>query len=215
MSLSASVNFTTSGYTRNDLNSYYNSNSFTENTKSSTVNMTYRIPNSSWSFSATANITQRTQDSTLNVSFPNLTVSMGQIYPFKRKSVVGNERWYEKIQMSYSGRFQNSILTKQDQILKSNLIKDWRNGMYHNIPISATFNVFKYLNLTASFNFTDRMYTNKVMREWDTQQSKIVQDTTYGFYNVFNYYGSLSADTKLYGFYKPWKIFGDMVGVAQ
>ena len=168
MSLSASVNFTTSGYTRNDLNSYYNSNSFTENTKSSTVNMTYRIPNSSWSFSATANITQRTQDSTLNVSFPNLTVSMGQIYPFKRKSVVGNERWYEKIQMSYSGRFQNSILTKQDQILKSNLIKDWRNGMYHNIPISATFNVFKYLNLTASFNFTDRMYTNKVMREWDT-----------------------------------------------
>lgn len=50
MSLSASVNFTTSGYTRNDLNSYYNSNSFTENTKSSTVNMTYRIPNSSWSF---------------------------------------------------------------------------------------------------------------------------------------------------------------------
>ena len=190
MSLSASVNFTTSGYTRNDLNSYYNSNSFTENTKSSTVNMTYRIPNSSWSFSATANITQRTQDSTLNVSFPNLTVSMGQIYPFKRKSVVGNERWYEKIQMSYSGRFQNSILTKQDQILKSNLIKDWRNGMYHNIPISATFNVFKYLNLTASFNFTDRMYTNKVMREWDTQQSKIVQDTTYGFYNVFNYYGS-------------------------
>ena len=136
---------------------------------------------------------------------------MGQIYPFKRKSVVGNERWYEKIQMSYSGRFQNSILTKQDQILKSNLIKDWRNGMYHNIPISATFNVFKYLNLTASFNFTDRMYTNKVMREWDTQQSKIVQDTTYGFYNVFNYYGSLSADTKLYGFYKPWKIFGDKV----
>ena len=211
MSLSASVNFTTSGYTRNDLNSYYNSNSFTENTKSSTVNMTYRIPNSSWSFSATANITQRTQDSTLNVSFPNLTVSMGQIYPFKRKSVVGNERWYEKIQMSYSGRFQNSILTKQDQILKSNLIKDWRNGMYHNIPISATFNVFKYLNLTASFNFTDRMYTNKVMREWDTQQSKIVQDTTYGFYNVLNYYGSLSVDTKLYGFYKPWKIFGDKV----
>ena len=211
MSLSASVNYTTSGYTRNDLNSYYNANSFTENTKSSTVNMTYRIPNSVWSFSATANVTQRTQDSTLNVSFPNLTISMGQVYPFKRKTVVGNERWYEKIQMSYSGRFQNSILTKQDQILKSNLIKDWRNGMYHNIPISATFNVFKYLNLTASFNFTDRMYSNKVMQSWDTQQARVVQDTVYGFYNVYNYYGSLSADTKLYGFYTPWKIFGDKV----
>lgn len=211
MSLSASVNYTTSGYTRNDLNSYYNANAFTENTKSSTVNMTYRVPNSPWSFSATANVTQRTQDSTLNVSFPNLTISMGQVYPFKRKTVVGNERWYERIQLSYSGRFQNSILTKQDQILKSNLIKDWRNGMYHNIPISATFNLFKYLNLTASFNFTDRMYSNKVMQDWDTQQARVVRDTVYGFYNVYNYYGSLSADTKLYGFYTPWKIFGDKV----
>ncbi len=215
MSLSASVNFTTSGYTRNDLNSYYNANTFTENTKSSTVNMTYRIPNSPWSFSATANVTQRAQDSTLNVSFPNLTISMGQVYPFKRKKAAGNERWYEKIQLSYSGRFQNSILTKQDKFLKSSLIKDWKNGMYHNIPISATFNLFKYLNLTASFNFTDRMYSNKILREWDTQQSRIVQDTVYGFYNVFNYSGSVSADTKLYGFWKPWKIFGDKVEMIR
>ncbi|MDE6377965.1 MAG: hypothetical protein K2K72_04390, partial [Duncaniella sp.] len=45
MNLSASVNFTTSGYTRNDLGSYYSS-AFTENTKSSTINLTYRFPNS-------------------------------------------------------------------------------------------------------------------------------------------------------------------------
>ena len=45
MSFSASVNFTTSGYDRNNLNSYYNATSFTENTKSSTVNMTYNFPN--------------------------------------------------------------------------------------------------------------------------------------------------------------------------
>ena len=89
MSLSASVNYTTSGYTRNDLNSYYNANAFTENTKSSTVNMTYRVPNSPWSFSATANVTQRTQDSTLNVSFPNLTISMGQVYPLQAENGGG------------------------------------------------------------------------------------------------------------------------------
>ena len=102
LSFSASVNFATSGYTRNDLNSYYN-NSFTENTKSSTVNLTYRPPRSRWSISGTANISQRTQDSTLSVSFPNLTVTMSQHTPFKRKRVVGAERWYEKIKLSYSG----------------------------------------------------------------------------------------------------------------
>lgn len=107
MNFSASVNFTTSGYTRNDLNSYYNS-SFTENTKSSTVNMTYRFPGTKWSLSTTANISQRTQDSTLAVSFPNLNVTLSQVTPFKRKKSVGGERWYEKIRLSYSGQFQNS-----------------------------------------------------------------------------------------------------------
>ena len=202
MNLSASVNFTTAGYSRNDLNSYYSS-SFTENTKSSTVNLTYRFPGSKWQFSTTLNVAQRTQDSTLSVSFPNLTVSMAQTYPFKRKKAAGDERWYEKIRISYSGQLQNSLTARQDEFFKKSLIKDWRNAMRHNIPISATFNVFRYFNITPSIDLTDRMYTNKVRRAWDPNASAEVCDTTYGFYNVYDFRGSISIDTKVYGFWRP------------
>ncbi len=202
MNLSASVNFTTSGYTRNDLNSYY-SPSFTENTKSSTVNLTYRIPNSKWSFSANMNVSQRTQDSTLAVSFPNLTVTMSQIYPFKRKRAVGGERWYEKIRMSYSGQFQNSLTAKQNVFFKKSLIKDWRNGFKHSVPISATFNMFNYINVTPSVQLNDRMYTSKVRRQWDPNASVEVCDTSYSLYNVWDFNASVSLDTKVYGFYRP------------
>ena len=214
LSFSASVNFATSGYSRNDVNSYYNSN-FTENTKSSTVNLTYRIPNSKWSFSATANIAQRSQDSTLAVSFPNLTVTMSQLAPFKRKKAVGGEKWYEKIRMSYSGQFQNSLTAQQDVFFQKSLIKDWRNGMKHYVPISATFSIFKYINLSPSLTLNDRMYTSKIRRQWDTQASREVQDTTYGFYNIFDFNASLSFDTKVYGFYKPLSIFGDKVQMIR
>ncbi|MDE6098922.1 MAG: LPS-assembly protein LptD [Muribaculaceae bacterium] len=202
MNLSASVNFTTSGYSRNDLNSYY-SPSFTENTKSSTVNLTYRIPNSKWSFSANMNVSQRTQDSTLAVSFPNLTVTMSQVYPFKRKRAVGGERWYEKIRLSYSGQFQNSLTAKQNVFFKKSLIKDWRNGFKHSVPISATFNLFNYINLTPSIQLNDRMYTSKVRRQWDPNASVEVCDTSYSLYNVWDFNASLSFDTKVYGFYRP------------
>lgn len=202
MSLSASVNFTTSGYTRNDLNSYY-SPSFTENTKSSTVNMTYRFPGTKWSLSTTMNVSQRTQDSTLSVSFPNVTVSMSQLYPFKRKKAIGAEKWYEKIKLSYSGILQNSLTAKQDEFFKKSLIKDWRNGMKHNVPISATFNLFNYFNLTPSINLTDRMYTTKVNRSWDPERNIEVMDTTHSFYNVWDFSASISLDTKLYGFFQP------------
>ena len=215
MTFSASVNFATSGYSRNDLNSYYNS-SFTENTKSSTINMTYKVPNSKWSLSTTANISQRTADSTLTVSFPNITLTLSQVAPFKRKRAVGNEKWYEKIKLSYSGYFQNSLTAKQNQFFKKSLVKDWRNGMKHSMPVSATFNIFKYINLTPSVQLNDRMYTSKIRKAWDPDASReIVVDTCYSFYNVFDFSASMSLDTKIYGFFQPWKIFGDKVKMIR
>lgn len=211
---SASVNFTTSGYSRNDLSSYY-SNSFTENTKSSSINFTYRPPGSKWSFSGNANISQRSQDSTLAVSFPNITITMSQVYPFKRKRAVGAEKWYEKIRMSYSGQFNNSLTAKQDEFFKKNLIKDWRNGMRHNIPVSATFNLFKYFNMTPSINLTDRMYTTKVRRQWDPNAATEVCDTTYSFYNVWDFNASVSLDTKIYGFFQPLPFLGDKIKMVR
>lgn len=214
MSFSASVNFATSGYSRNDLNSYYSS-SFTENTKSSTVNMTYRFPGSKWSLSTTASISQRTQDSTLAVSFPNLNVTLSQVAPFKRKKSVGGEKWYEKIRLSYSGQFQNSLTAQQDEFFKKSLIKDWKNGMKHSMPVSATFSLFKYINISPSISMNDRMYTSKIRRQWDTQSSREVADTTYGFYNLFDFSASLSLDTKIYGFWKPMKFLGDKIQMIR
>jgi hypothetical protein len=126
MQFSASVNFATSGYSRSNITDYYR-NSFTENTKSSTVNWSYNFPNSKWSISATASVSQRSADSTISVSFPNFTLTMAQTAPFKRKKAVGAEKWYEKIKISYTGRFQNSLTAKENEFFHKNLVKDWRN----------------------------------------------------------------------------------------
>ena len=166
MTFSASVNFATSGYSRNDLNSYYNE-SFTENTKNSTINLSYRF-SSKFQMSTTASIAQRTQDSTLSVSFPNITLSLSQVAPFKRKRAVGQERWYEKIKLSYTGTFQNSLTAHQNEFFKKSLVKDWSNGMRHSVPVSATFNLFNYINVSPSISMNDRMYTRKMPKPTPT-----------------------------------------------
>ena len=215
LTFSSSVNFSTSGYNHNNLTNYGNSSTFTSNTTSSTVSLSYNVPNTPFSLALTANVTQRNSDSTLNVSFPNLTINMSRVYPFKRKNRAGQEKWYEKISINYTGNFKNSIQTKQNQFLKSNLIKDWSNGMQHSIPVSATFTAFKYINITPSFSFTDRMYTHRVMQEWDPRSSSVVRDTVYGFYNVYNYSFSVSAQTKLYGYYRPLPFIGKKIPMIR
>jgi len=211
-SLSASVNFATSSYERNNLTSMYNPQSLTQSTRTSSINWSTTFSSIGMTLSSTANLSQNMRDSTLSMTLPDLNISISRFYPFRRKHQVGDERWYEKIAMSYTGQFSNSINTKEDRILHSNLIKDWRNGFQHNIPISANFTLFNYINLTPSFNFTDRMYTHKVTRSQNPETLKEVADTTYGFYNVYNWNLSVSASTKLYGFWVPnHKIFGDKI----
>jgi len=211
-SLSASVNFATSSYERNNLTSMYNPQSLTQSTRTSSINWSTSFSSIGMTLSSTANLSQNMRDSTLSMTLPDLNISISRFYPFRRKHQVGDERWYEKIAMSYTGQFSNSINTKEDKILHSNLIKDWRNGFQHNIPISANFTLFNYINLTPSFNFTDRMYTNKVTKSWDQATQTEVSDTTYGFHNVYNWNLSVSASTKIYGFWTPnHKIFGDKI----
>jgi hypothetical protein len=210
--LSASVNFATSSYERNNLTSMYNPQSMTQSTRTSSVSYSTGFSSIGLTLSTTMNLSQNMRDSTISMTLPDLNISISRFYPFKRRHMVGKERWYEKISMSYTGHFSNSISTKEDKLLKSNLIKDWRNGMQHSIPISANFTLFNYINVNPSISFTDRTYSNKVMQSWDMASQSVVRDTTYGFYNVYNWSLSLSASTKLYGYYIPSrKLFGNKI----
>lgn len=207
-SFSASVNFATSSYERNNLVSMYNPESYTQSTRTSSVSYSKTFARIGMTLSTSMNLSQNMRDSSLSVSVPNLNISVSRFYPFKRKKQVGKERWYEKVAMSYTGTFGNSITAKENEIFKKSLIKDWRNGMRHQIPVSASFTLFNYLNITPSFNFTDRMYTNKVMQSWNKESQRAERDTLYGFYNAYNFNMAISASTKLYGMYNPLPWFG-------
>ena len=210
--LSASVNFASTSYENSNLGSLYNPTARTQSTRTSSISWSTNFSSIGMSLSATANVAQNMRDSTIAMTMPDLNISISRFYPFRRKHMVGKERWYEKIAMSYTGHVSNSISTKEDKLMKSNLIKDWRNGMQHNIPISGSFTILKYLNVTPSVNFTDRMYTNKVERSWNETTQREVQDTIYGFYNVYNWNSSVSMNTKIYGMFVPnKKIFGDKI----
>ncbi|MDE6349334.1 MAG: LPS-assembly protein LptD [Bacteroides sp.] len=200
---SASVNFATSSYERTNIGNLYNMQAMSQNTKTSSVSYSRNFPDQHLSISASSNIAQTMRDSSIAVTLPDMTISLSTIFPFKRKRAVGDEKWYEKISVRYTGRMKNSIKTKDNLLFKKNLMRDWENGMQHDIPISATFTLFKYFNLTPSVNYTERWYTRKVKQDWSDEHQKVVNDTTYGFHRVYNYNTSLGVNTKIYGMYKP------------
>jgi hypothetical protein len=210
--LTASVNYASESFEKNNLSSMYNPQALTQTTRTSSVNWSTRFSSIGLTLSSQVDVAQNVRDSIIEMTLPNLSVSLARFYPFKRKKAAGEERWYEKINMSYTGTFNNRIRTKESQLLHSSFTKDWQNYMRHSIPIQASFTAFGYLSINPSFNFSDQTSFIKQSKHWDVENQKEITDTISGFYNVYNWDLSLGLSTTLYGMFIPSrKIFGDKI----
>ena len=211
-SLTASVNFATTSFERNNLNSMYNPQAMTQSIRTSSVGWQTSFSSIGMSLTSTFNLNQNMRDSMIALTLPDLTITIAPFYPFKKKKAVGDPKWYEKISIAYNGQIKNEINTKEDKILHSSLSKDWVNGMSHTIPIKASFTLFNYVTVTPQFNFADKTLFRKVNKSWDEASQKEVADTVSGFYNLYNWNLGVNMSTKLYGFWIPnKKIFGEKV----
>ncbi|MBQ8364450.1 MAG: LPS-assembly protein LptD [Bacteroidaceae bacterium] len=200
---SASVNYASSNYERSNLNSIYNPVYNSQTVRTSSVSYSKTFPDIGLTISTTMNVSQNVQDSIVSLTLPSLSVSLSKKYPFKRKKRAGDEKWYEKIALSYTGQMSNSVTSKEDELFEKNFSTEWRNGFKHSIPISATFQLFDFINITPSINYTERWYLNKVKQSWDEATRSVVRDTVSGFNRVYDYNMALSMNTTLYGFYEP------------
>ena len=213
---SASVNYASTSYEQNNLTSMYNPQALTQSTRTSSVRFGTVFSSIGMNLDATVNANQNMRDSVVDLTLPQLNISISRFYPFKRKEAVGKERWYEKLSLQYTGNIQNTIHTKEDRLMKSSLTKDWRNGIEHRIQANGNFTLFGYLNINPSFSLTDRMYTQKYKRSWDVDNQKEIVDTLQGFYNNYNWNFNVSASTKLYGFFVPnRKLFGEKIQAVR
>jgi lipopolysaccharide assembly outer membrane protein LptD (OstA) len=209
---SASVNFSTSSFDRNNVGSIINPTQLATNTKRSSISYSRQWPNSPFNFSANLQHSQNSRDTTIDLTLPNLTLTMNRIQPFKRKSRVGsNERWYEKISLSYTGNASNSISTKESQLMESSIAEDWKNGIQHSIPVSMNFKLFRHFTLSPSFNYKERWYFKSIKKSYDLKEEQVViSDTIQGFNRVYDYSFSVGTQTKLYTFFRPSRwLFGD------
>jgi len=209
---SASVNLSTSSFDKENsfMNNRASVQTYLQTQKSSSISYTKKFENSPFNMSLNLRHSQNSRDTTISLSLPELTFNMSKINPFRVKNRVGPVKWYEKISFSYSGNIKNSISNvKEKEIMKQSLIKDWQNGWQHSIPISLpSFNLLKYINLSPSFNYSERWYTSYINKRYDPDNSfasprtdHIMIDTVYSFRRNYNYSYSLSTSTNIYGMY--------------
>ncbi len=202
-SFSASVNLSTSSYDKENSDDY---ESYLSTTKSSSISYTKKWENSPFNLSVNFRHSQNSTDSTMTLSFPEITFNMSKQYPFKSGKHAGKQRFYEKIGISYTGNIKNTITAKEDEILKKSLVRDWENGWKHSTSITLPgFTLLKYMNMSPSVSYTERWYLSTLNKHYEYDEAdetgEVVTDTVYGFKRNYEYSYSLGASTNIYGMY--------------
>ena len=196
---SASVNFATSGYNRYSANTL---NDILSTQTNSSISYSKSWTGTPFSLSANMAISQNSSNQSISLTLPTVVFNVSRIYPFKRKEKTGKDRWYEKISMQYTGKMTNSVTTTESEIFTKKTLENMKNGIEHSIPVSASFNVFNYINLSPSFNYNEKWFFKKVEYEWNPMTNKVdTMANEYGFYRLYNYSMSVSASTTVYGMY--------------
>ncbi len=214
---SASVNAGSSTYNqnnptadlRNTLNQDFNSS----------VSYSTTFKGTPFSMNASSRLQQNVNTGLVNLLLPELSLNMSRIYPFKF-GATSAKNWIQKISFSWNMNSTNRASNKAIgspgfPVVGYNLENDtivpvsalglaglWeraQNGVRHQIPISTSMNMFKFITFSPSFNYSELWYFKELNYRWIDEEAAVKVDTVNKFSRAFQYSGSGSFNTRLYG----------------
>jgi len=199
-SFRASVNFSTP--LNNRFNSYGIQQSL-QNQISSSISYSKIFTGTPFTLSANILHSQNSLDSSYAFTFPNLTLTMNRIFPFKRKGSVGKQRFYEELNFTYNTTLDNKINFKSKEFGGPDFMSKFKSGMQHSFSIGLpTFSLLKYITIAPGVSYGMNWYFQTNDKFYNQETNKVETNST----DIFSHFGitqdfsaSLSANTALYG----------------
>ena len=142
---------------------------------------------------------QNTVTKQINVTLPEINFHVTQVNPFQKKNSIGTH-WYDKITASYNIDVLNRTTFYDSTVSFTNL--DFRNfqfGVHHSIPISASYTIFRYIQMSFNVNYNEYWLKNKLYRSYDSVTQKLDSTNSYGFYTARDFNAGVSFSTRIYG----------------
>ncbi|MES2590370.1 MAG: putative LPS assembly protein LptD [Bacteroidota bacterium] len=194
---SANVNAGSSSY--NKFNGNVNG-SYLTNTLQSNIAYSKVLPGTPFNFSANARHSQNTITKKIDISLPELALTMNRIYPFKNNSRVGN-KWYDKVGVSATANARNEVHTYDSLLFTNTTVKQMQNGVRFAAPISTSLNVLKYFTFSPTISTGSTIYRQTISKRYNIDSNRVYIDTVHVAQMANDFSLSASLNTRLYGDY--------------
>jgi hypothetical protein len=196
LNFTASVEFGSATY--NQFNTY-TANQILQNQYNSNISLQKSWQNKPYSLTLSSRHSQNTQTRQVDVTIPEVNFYIAQFNPLQSKGSSGS-RWFEKISMQYNLNSVNRISFIDSNFSFDKLaLNDFENGIKHNIPISASYNVLRFINMSFGANYNEYWLTKQSYRLYNAESDRIDTNIYDGFYTARDFNAGINANTRIYG----------------
>ena len=125
-------------------------------------------------FTSSITHSQNTLSREIRFTLPDIQLRVARVSPFDNPNTSGtSDKWYEKIGIEYSTRFQNSFSTVDTLLFTSKTLDLLSPGITHEANVSASYNLLKYFSFNTGIDYDEWWYFKTARREFE-----ITQDST-------------------------------------
>ena len=161
-------------------------------------------------FDATASYSQSTLTGVVDFALPDISMSVNQFYPFRKKNKTGNMKWYDNIALKWSSQLTNKLQTYDSLVMKPETWEECQLGMRHVIPFTIPIKLGKAINWNTTVNFTEKWYLQRTEKLFSTYTDTSTNQPAGRVTDVFkrNFYAlhdidiSTALTTKIYVMYQ-------------
>ena len=195
-SFGASVQVGTSTFYSNNS---YDPNQMLNNQYQSNITYTKNWQGTPFGLTISALHNQNTGTKQINITLPAMNFHIAQINPFQKKKSIGTH-WYDKITSSYTMDVLNRATFYDSTFSLTNLSsKNFQSGIHHTIPVSASYTILRYVNMSFNVNYNEYWYTQRLHTDYDRTSEKIDSIVNNGFYAARDFNAGVNFSTRIYG----------------
>ncbi|MVN89649.1 putative LPS assembly protein LptD [Mucilaginibacter aquatilis] len=202
---SASVNAATSSYyANNPATTNYNIQQLTQASLRSSISYARTFQGTPFSLNVSLGHSQDIANKTVTLELPTFNFNMTSLSPFDSKNRVGEQKWYQRLTVSYTMQGTNKInaVPESQLFTRETLTRRMQNGIQHQIPIGLNLNVFKYFQFNTSANYNERWYFQTIRKRYPRgaigNNEQPLVDTVQGFSRAGEYSLNGGFSTKVY-----------------
>ncbi len=162
------------------------------------------------SITIAANHNQNTSQRLINLNMPDIGFNLNTLYPFRRKEVAGEYKWYENLGVALNSNVKSlTYFYDTASNIGKQLIDKLQWGASHSVPISLSLPSLGPIQIGPSISYQEYWYQNKVYKQWNNTTKKIDTTINKGFYSAREMSWGVSGSTRIFGmigFHKNSKV---------